>query len=62
MSGRGSPPKTLLADTDLFFFYLRGGSLERQAEEVIGEAESGMQLPDFICSLIRANPVSQVVP
>lgn len=41
MSGRGSTPRTLLADTDLFFYYLRGGRLERQAEEVIVGAESG---------------------
>lgn len=30
-----------LADTDLFFFYLRGGKYESQAENVILQAESG---------------------
>ena len=41
MSGRGSAPRTLLVDTDLFFYYLRGGSLEGQAEEVVDGAEAG---------------------
>jgi len=31
----------MLADTDLFFFYLRGGGCEAQAERVIEEASQG---------------------
>lgn len=34
-------PSTLLGDTDLFFFFLRGGILEKQAERVIAAAEEG---------------------
>ncbi|MDG6988654.1 MAG: PIN domain-containing protein [Nitrososphaerota archaeon] len=41
MSGRGSAPRALLVDTDLFFYYLRGGALERQAEDVVKDAEAG---------------------
>jgi predicted nucleic acid-binding protein len=41
LSGRDSRIRTLLADTDLFFFYLRGGKLEREAEAVIAEAVEG---------------------
>lgn len=31
----------MLVDTDLFFYYLRGGKCEAQAEKVIEEASSG---------------------
>jgi predicted nucleic acid-binding protein len=34
--------KVLLADTDLFFFFLRGGRLEERAAGVIDEAEKGV--------------------
>lgn len=33
--------EVMLADTDLFFYYLRGGRCEAQAEKVIEEASSG---------------------
>ena len=38
--GRGLP-RVLLGDTDLFFFYLKGGRYESQAEEVVKAADSG---------------------
>jgi predicted nucleic acid-binding protein len=41
LSGRGNAPRSLLVDTDLFFYYLRGGTLERQAADVIREAGAG---------------------
>lgn len=33
--------RTLLGDTDLFFFYLRGGRCESQAERVIKKVNTG---------------------
>lgn len=33
--------RTILGDTDIFFFYLRGGKYERQAARVITQADSG---------------------
>ena len=44
MSAKGEDskiPSILLGDTDLFFFFLRGGKLEDQAERVIAAAEEG---------------------
>ncbi|MBI3859139.1 MAG: PIN domain-containing protein [Thaumarchaeota archaeon] len=37
-----SSPGVFLADTDLFFFYLRGGRYESQAEKVLKAADSGV--------------------
>jgi predicted nucleic acid-binding protein len=54
-----------LADTDLFFFYLRGGRCESQAEEVIKEVSAGSvelrtcsEAYDDAISAIRAGNVS----
>jgi len=41
MSRNGKDHEDMLADTDLFFFYLRGGKLEEQAARVIEEAQDG---------------------
>ncbi len=38
---RRDDAREFLADTDLFFFYLRGGKLEEQAARVIQEAAAG---------------------
>jgi predicted nucleic acid-binding protein len=53
---------TFLADTDLFFFYLRGGRCEVQAEKVIKEASAGRvslktssEVYDDAISAIRAD-------
>jgi predicted nucleic acid-binding protein len=53
---------TFLADTDLFFFYLRGGRCEVQAEKVINEASAGQislktssEVYDDAISAIRAD-------
>lgn len=40
MSGRDSA-EALLVDADLFFYFLRGGRLEREAEKVVRKAEAG---------------------
>jgi len=55
----------LLGDTDLFFFYLRGGTFQAQAEGVIKEATSGRvdlktssEVYDDAISAIRADGVS----
>ena len=57
--------KALLGDTDLFFFYLRGGRYESQAEKVIKEASAGnielrtsSEVYDDAISAIRAGSVS----
>lgn len=54
--------KVLLADTDLFFFYLKGGKCESQAEKVIEEADAGnielrtsSEVYDDVISAIRAD-------
>ncbi len=60
---RGAPiPRTFLGDTDLFFFYLRGGEFEVQAEKVIKEASAGgvhlktsSEVYDDAISAIRAD-------
>jgi len=52
----------VLGDTDLFFFYLRGGKLEAEAERVIREVNSGRiqlrtssEIYDDAISAIRAD-------
>ena len=41
LSSSGDPERTFLADTDLFFFFLRGGELEAQAKDLVEKAERG---------------------
>ncbi len=63
LSQRGEDKeRVFLADTDLFFFYLRGGKFELQAEKVIQEASAGSlelrtssEVYDDAISAIRAN-------
>ena len=57
-----STGETFLADTDLFFFYLRGGRCEVQAEKVIKQATAGLvslktssEVYDDAISAIRAD-------
>jgi len=59
------PGGVLLGDTDLFFFYLRGGRLQAQAERVIKEAQRGSvelrassEVYDDAISAIRADGTS----
>ncbi len=56
------PKRVLLGDTDLFFFYLRGGRYEAQAEKVIRAASAGdlelrtsSEVYDDAISAIRAD-------
>jgi predicted nucleic acid-binding protein len=56
--------RVVLADTDLFFFYLRGGRYESQASSVIKEANEGIielrissEVYDDAISAIRAGDV-----
>lgn len=56
---------TFVGDTDLFFFFLRGGSLEEQAKKVVDAAEDGplvlrtsSEVYDDAISAIRAGGVS----
>lgn len=57
--------KVLLGDTDLFFFFLRGGRLEVQAEKVVTAAENrsvilrtSSEVYDDAITAIRADGIS----
>jgi predicted nucleic acid-binding protein len=65
LSRRESDRSSLLADTDLFFFFLRGGKFESEAESVIDQAVSGIislmvssEVYDDAISAIRADGAS----
>ena len=58
-------PRTVLVDTDLFFFYLKGGTLASQAENVIRKANEGIldlktssEIYDDAISAIRGTKLS----
>ena len=42
MSPKEEGRTIFLADTDLFFFYLKGGKLSQQAREIVKDASSGL--------------------